>query len=525
MRRIWLLCLIVMGCAWASGASAAPLERFERLVMPGKLTQGHAKLEKDCNNCHKSFEKGAQNKLCADCHKEAGKDVREQTGFHGKVQDVKTLLCSACHPDHRGREENIMPMDVDNFDHDKSDFPLRGTHERVVCNECHKAGQLYRKAQSVCGECHKNDDAHNGRLGKDCAQCHTQLVWGMSRYDHEKTKFPLKNTHRSVACAACHVNQRYKNTPKGCVTCHFSNDIHEEKNGTKCQECHTENGWALVKFDHDKDTKYLLEGRHATVECQSCHKGDVYKKINNHKSCNICHKLEDAHNALFGEKCEACHVPKSWSRPVFNHTTKTKYPLQGKHRDVACNICHRGDVYAKLEKTCIGCHRKDDAHLNQEGEKCDKCHDESGWDNKVIFDHGLTRFPLLGAHTTITCEDCHFSTAFKSTEFKCGACHEADDAKSHKKRLGQNCGLCHASANWKAWLFNHDKQTEYPLTGKHKGLNCHSCHKEPVKDKIKLGKACIICHESDDIHHGSFGHNCERCHNTESFKQVQLQHR
>ena len=56
-----------------SGAKAQSF--FERLVSPGALIEGHAKLEKDCSNCHATFDKGAQTRLCLDCHKAVRADI------------------------------------------------------------------------------------------------------------------------------------------------------------------------------------------------------------------------------------------------------------------------------------------------------------------------------------------------------------------------------------------------------------------------------------------------------------------
>jgi hypothetical protein len=68
--------------------------------------------------------------------------------------------------------------------------------------------------------------------------------------------------------------------------------------------------------------------------------------------------------------------------------------------------------------------------------------------------------------------------------------------------------------------FNHDTQTAYPLTGKHKQVDCESCHRTPVKGEIDISTRCITCHAADDKHRGSFGTSCERCHTTEDFSKT-----
>jgi len=517
-----IFCLIVLCSAalFSQSLLAGPLDRFERLVMPGELSTAHEKYKKDCDQCHKPFEKGAQNDLCLDCHKKVNQDVMKQKGLHGKIPKIEQINCSHCHAEHRGQDANIVPFDRDTFDHNRTDFPLQGTHDRLVCSSCHKKTEKYRKAASDCYGCHKKDDSHKGRMGKKCQNCHIELFWGESYYNHKKTDFPLKATHKNVRCIDCHPNQQFKDTSKTCYACHEFDDVHRSDNGKKCEDCHNEKAWEIIVFDHDKDTKFKLKARHQSISCQACHKGDVYKDIKH--DCITCHEGDDSHQGFFGKKCQDCHVEKSWSRNTFDHTKETDYPLKGKHRTVECILCHKGDVYAELDDKCISCHRKDDSHEGEEGEKCENCHNVDGWDGNVLFDHGLTAFPLLGIHAITPCEECHLTSVFQQAELRCKSCHMKDDKEIHRKRLTTNCELCHNSNDWKAWFFNHDTQTDYKLDGAHKNLDCHACHTVAVEKEIEHDQKCISCHERDDYHNGSFGSDCERCHVTSSFKKIKL---
>jgi hypothetical protein len=38
--------------------------------------------------------------------------------------------------------------------------------------------------------------------------------------------------------------------------------------------------------------------------------------------------------------------------------------------------------------------------------------------------------------------------------------------------------------------------------------------------KLSLPGTCVSCHEREDVHDGSFGRQCERCHVTSSFKTI-----
>jgi hypothetical protein len=233
--------------------------------------------------------------------------------------------------------------------------------------------------------------------------------------------------------------------------------------------------------------------------------------------------MDDVHRGKNGPKCESCHSEKSWSGTQFDHNRKTHFPLIGGHVKVPCESCHKGDVYkTKLEVACYGCHRGDDRHGSALGKKCESCHNQKQWGNKVRFDHDLTSFPLIGLHASAPCEACHLNAAYKNTNSACAQCHAAND--NHKKRLGSACGDCHTPNGWGLWKFDHDKQTKLQLTGKHAALECLACHREPMSKEVRQNPSCISCHRKDDTHVGRFGTSCERCHNTESFKEIRLRY-
>ena len=237
--------------------------------------------------------------------------------------------------------------------------------------------------------------------------------------------------------------------------------------------------------------------------------------------CYACHKQHDVHYGQYGKRCGQCHLEKEWQKVKFDHDKDTSFKLKGEHKELACDACHKGHVFDdKTPSDCVSCHGLDDVHAGQEGEKCTKCHNEKGWTIKVVFDHDLTKFPLHGSHPLLTCEDCHATGMYKEAKVACNACHEKDDV--HKKKLGVNCELCHGATDWLIWRFDHDNQTDYPLDGAHKGLDCLACHTDPVKDKIKLPKNCYGCHEKDDNHSGQLGRQCEKCHKTSSFKDIEI---
>lgn len=422
---------------------------FEKLVLPGDLIEGHAKLEKECGNCHEPFSKASQRRLCLDCHKDVRIDIDNKSGMHGKRPDVGQVECKHCHTDHKGRKADIVALDRQTFNHTLTDFDLKGGHRKAQCAGCHAANTKFRAAPSTCIGCHKKDDAHKGRLGEKCADCHGEETWRKQKpFDHGKTRFPLEDKHKEVSCAACHVGERYKDIPRDCVG---------------------------------------------------------------------CHRIQDAHNGRYGEKCATCHAPTKWKSAKFDHDRKTKFPLKGEHGKVKCDACHTGELYgAKLATTCVSCHRDEDPHKGSLGLRCETCHAETGWRKKVAFDHDITRFPLIGLHARVPCEECHRTQTFKGASTLCHQCH--NDTR-HKARLGPTCSGCHNPNGWAIWRFDHERQTKFPLTGAHKGLDCHACHSKPATAKVTAPTTCIGCHADDDAHRGAFGRACETCHSTTSFRR------
>jgi len=495
-------------------ASVVYGDQFDTLIMPGKLISGHEEIEAECEKCHASFDQSKQDRLCLVCHDKIDNDMNQKKGYHGKHTLVANVECRSCHTDHKGRKFDIVLLDSETFDHDLSDYPLNGAHEKVACSGCHKAEELYRETDIACFACHKDDDVHKSELGKKCADCHDETSWIKAEFNHDETKFPLQDAHQDVKCTGCHPDERYKELPIDCNSCHKLNDVHGGSYGAACDDCHNERKWSEIKFDHDRDTDYPLKGGHKRTTCRACHQQDIHRSLD--RSCVACHRNDDVHRGRYGKKCQDCHNLDKWADDSFNHDKDTDYPLNGEHASVACEACHRGNVHQELNVECGACHQGDDAHRGEQGEKCDDCHDEKSWSHNVFFNHDFSKFPLIGMHATTSCEECHLTPEYQKAPLDCKSCHEKDDV--HKDKLGSECQQCHTPNHWRSWIFDHDKQTDYPLEGAHKSLDCLGCHADPIGDnEIVLATDCNSCHTDDDIHFGKFGIYCNRCHNLDSF--------
>lgn len=505
-----------------TGAAMAQINSLERLVMPGPLAAVHAEAEAACASCHSPFSREEQQSLCLACHEDVARDIAAQSGFHGREQAVAGAECAACHTDHEGRDHDILGLDPEQFDHDLSNFALLGKHVELECVACHVAEhETYHAAETECVACHRDDDVHRGNLGSACTDCHAETAWTDTHFDHEVTAdYALTGKHAQITCVSCHANEIYESTPDTCSGCHAADDSHRGNNGTECQECHTTQDWQQTSFDHFARSGFALRGGHANLDCESCHEGSKVAQ-DTPNECVACHREDDAHAGVNGTECNDCHRVTQWPDVTFDHGRDTMFALRGAHSDLECTSCHVEPVaVAKPSVRCIDCHAEDDPHAGQLGDTCQACHSdvELTWPERVRFDHDLAAFPLLGKHDALVCDDCHATPAFHDAGEQCVDCHAEDDV--HERRLGSECATCHNPNSWLAWTFDHDTQTDFALTGAHDGLDCHSCHREPVVGQIDLSSACASCHRSDDVHRGEFGTDCAECHTTSSFGEL-----
>jgi hypothetical protein len=520
MPHARIVITLVAGLIASLASVTAGAAGLETLIMPGKVTAAHAKLEEDCSQCHDRADRGRQTALCLNCHKDVAADVRSHAGFHGRLPGIDAAQCKACHSDHLGRDADIVKLKSVAFDHSKTDFPLAGAHAAAPCETCHQSGRKYRDAPSACVDCHRTDDPHAARLGTDCAGCHEPTGWSQVRFDHNRTRFPLRDAHRDVTCGACHAGNHYKDTPTQCDSCHAPDDVHQGARGPDCASCHTTAGWKTSRFDHAREARFPLTGAHAAIDCKTCHTTPNLKDPLP-RDCAGCHQSDDAHAARFGEACERCHATNAWKPASFDHARDGHFELRGSHAKLDCHACHTAVVaQQKLGTDCRDCHRTRDVHGGQLGTDCAQCHGVETWRSDVRFDHDLASFPLVGLHVAVPCHACHVSPSFKGTARDCNGCHQRDDR--HKGALGKDCEACHSPSGWGQWQFDHAKATTFPLLGAHARAACGDCHRQPP-ETVKLGSNCDACHAQDDVHLGQYGRQCQRCHGTTSFKGARLQ--
>lgn len=497
---------------WGNLASGAGLEK---LLMPGRVIEGHADIESQCSACHDSRTDKASTALCMDCHEDTARDREARQGFHGRFPAAQRSQCVSCHTDHEGRNADIVGIQSGLFDHRWTDFALKGKHTGAICTDCHAPEQSYRDAPQSCNGCHEKEDTHKGGLGPECASCHVEKSWKEARFDHDSTGYSLTGGHSDVACSDCHQNNSFASTLRSCASCHTIDDIHAGANGNACQDCHSTSNWSGLRFDH-ASTGFALINAHAGLQCKDCHQREDFKDAFAN-GCIDCHREEDDHQGRNGGECASCHQPKTWRDNSFDHA-KTGFALQESHSGLNCSACHKAASAADVPDSCGSCHTLDDSHAGELGDNCGSCHTATDWVASLRFDHDLSSFPLTGLHATVACESCHSNNLFKSTPEQCIDCHRGDDI--HQDTLGDRCGTCHTSNSWRSATFDHDLQTDFKLLGGHKTIECSECHRSGLAEAADTSSSCGTCHAKDDNHDGQFGKQCGQCHSDTSFKDV-----
>ncbi len=552
-------------------------------------------------------------RLCLDCHREIASLMARRQGYHGQLagRPAAAQRCATCHPEHAGRDFALIAWpdsSPQRFDHRTAGWPLDGKHAALACGRCHqeafrtapvaalsprRSGAGWVGLDTTCSSCHARDDAHRGALGSGCADCHTTGGWSpASRFDHDRSRYPLTGAHRQVICAQCHLRAgmvpdtaadgrpvpRFRPLDFGeCSACHA--DPHRGAMSSRCSSCHVTAGFDVIDhrtFNHAA-TAFPLLGKHRGVACEACHGPGMARPRPAFAACADCHR--DVHRgeatvAGAAVDCRTCHtvdgfVPVTFSRA--DHA-KTRFPLGGAHRDVACAACHiptrvAGDTATIVPLRiavagCATCHA--DPHGGQvTTPACDGCHTDAAW-NTVTFDsaaHARSGFPLAGRHAAIACAACHgvrrpglpapaapaagtAGVQFRIGESRCADCHADPHRGGGDSIATGDCAGCHSPAGFFPATVSAEAHARFgfALDGAHGAAACRDCHTQwsarrgddtagatliaavtplrPVALAAVRARRCAGCHA--DPHGGQFrpradSGRCDACHATDTF--------
>ena len=368
-------------------------------ISPGELAKVHAYLEgmTNCTRCH-ILGKKVSNQKCLVCHTELKTRIDLRKGYHSSAE-IRDKECVTCHSDHHGLNFQIIRFTKETFNHSLTGYILTGAHIKRQCTDCHKAEFIkdqqikkkkftYLGLNTTCLTCHA--DYHQQTLSENCSGCHdTEAFKPAGRFDHARAAFQLAGKHREVLCISCHKAgtrngqkfQEFKGIKSdNCSDCH--KDIHNNKFGQACTQCHTEQSFSIIKgvpnFNHDK-TNFKLEGKHQKVACNACHK-TKFTNVLKYGRCKDCHT--DYHKNQFTRNgvspdCSQCHMVTGFAEFTYTieqHNARV-FPLKGAHLAIPCYSCHKKEMnkpdttwkFRDIGKQCHDCHT--DIHQSLISEK------------------------------------------------------------------------------------------------------------------------------------------------------------
>ena len=244
---------------------------------------------------------------------------------------------------------------------------------------------------------------------------------------------------------------------------------------------------------------------------------------------------ENPHGESLKVDCADCHTTQGWKvikTSGFDHD-KTSFALEGQHKYTDCSGCHISLVFSDAKSGCINCH--EDLHHTTVGPDCAICHTADSWIVENITEiHQMSRFPLLGAHNTADCSECHTSASqleFEPLGVECVDCHLEDyqattDPNHVQTGLSTECIECHGieAVEWSVLGVNH---AFFPLTNGHDIKDCNVCHIPGSTEP--LSPECYSCHQvkyNEAENHTLLGYpfDCELCHNTTVWEESSFYH-
>jgi hypothetical protein len=381
--------------------------------------------------------------------------------------------------------------------------------------------------------------------GLACTACHATTGWRDVKFDHRRTRLPLRGQHTVVPCSGCHDLRDFHTVAQECRFCH--QDPHRGDAGLRCEQCHQESSWRQVNAQYAHARTRLPElGVHAALRCDDCHRQAAIQQFSGAVTpCVTCHRsafaatTNPSHTSLsFSTQCETCHQFTTWSFALFAQHDAIFGIYSGRHAGVwrDCATCHANPADYKVF-SCAACHgqtRMDAVHQGMAGYSyqfpvCLTCH--PGGSASTITSHdGL--FPIFsGTHATLWagCSDCHTDPNNRRV-FSCtgAACHPQAAADPPHQGIpsyqfaSAQCYSCHPTGQ-RGTFTQHDALFFPVYSGTHLGhwSVCADCHTDPTSRAVYTctSSACHPQSATDPWHAGLPGYQfasaqCYSCHPT-----------
>ena len=486
---------------------------------------------------------------CEACHGAGSRHVESPLDVP-LTSNQDASLCQTCHT--AGNLDQMEAGDGFVLHHDRTDSPLAAKKQNLGCVGCHDPHQGVVAAQekqqptthTPCETCHldkaspRADQLHPTVV--ECVDCHMpqliksavgdaaaftgdlrthllQIQPAAGQFSEDGgTSMPYISL--DFACRQCHVEKTDNELIAAATDYDHQGPLHslEVSAGVDCFQCHGPTDWADVTVNprvHEL-VGYPLTGSHAELACSQCHT-DTFTETSG--DCMTCHAQDEPHEGQLGQNCAQCHTPEGWQEATFDHA-QAAIRLVGFHIGLDCSQCHSDLTFQGTPQTCYACHAGRAPHSGQFGPSCEQCHTPNGW-RQVTFNHSQAAFQLVGAHASVSCQQCHSNGVFRGTPQTCYACHAGRDP--HGGQFGPSCEQCHTPNGWNQTTFDHSRAA-FQLVGAHAGVSCQQCHTSGVFRGTP--QDCTSCHAGRDAHGGRFGTNCAQCHTPNGWNQATFDH-
>ena len=468
--------------------SFGDLERSPVVFLHDQHTTALEKVNKDCQACHLSEDKGMSLKF-----------KRTEDANRQQVMDVYHDECMTCHEEMSAAGSKAGPLEACGECHGDwtavTDVMRPIPFDRSLHFRHAEATKDKKTNEDDCGACHHEYDRRTDTLyyakGKEgsCRYCHkTEL---------EDNRISMRSASH-LACITCHREIRAQNAEKpqpreaGPITCEGCHDPQKQqalKRVTDIPRMEREQpDVVLMRVPAPEGDQPQSTARMAPVPFDhKSHEGYT-------ESCRVCH-----HASL--ESCSTkCHTVTG-SQEGDGVTLEQAMHLRGKQ--MSCTGCHE---LKQHEKQCAGCHGSMATNLNPEDRSCAKCHMLPPQAFTGIEQNPeVTARMLLEARRSV--EDTYDDESIPEEVVIADLFYQYESVKLPHRRI-VHALVEHLKDEKLAAYFHHEEGTlcqgcHHNSPAAKKPPRCGSCHGQPfdAKNPLRPGlkaayhQQCLGCHK------------------------------
>ena len=332
----------------AAGRNDAPVQAaVESLLMPGPVTQAHAKLEVRVQQLPRSQPIAARRASCASTATRRSPPTCATSGAPRSHDQCRAPASAVgCHTEHRGRDSDIVQLEPG-----RSSIiarPISRSRARIArwpARAATRPGEAYRKAPPTCVSCHKDDDYPRGPAGQGLRRLPQPATAGQGRsFDHGKTDFALTGAHQ-----ADHLRRLPPRRPLQGI----AEDLRRLPRHRRCAPrlSAATTAASATRPATGRRRSSIMQRRPAS-RCWARTPSSTARPATAAATTRTrCRRTATAAieptiptPARFGDKCNDCHGNEPGSRSTTITRRDAKFALEGAHAKLGCHVCHTARV-------------------------------------------------------------------------------------------------------------------------------------------------------------------------------------